>query len=90
MFINGEEVCKTLAKDATNWFDPDVLYTSEKIPKDSTIKVEVNDSNGDELIASVEENLNGLLGFAYRAFNTEDGEPISQIQIVSYWQDEMN
>ena len=93
LYINGEEVLTT--PQATNKisYDIDQTFTTSRISKDSTVKIEVwNAYSGqfwgaDTLLLSTEGNIESFLKEPLR-----EGEKVckdfNSIETMSFWQDE--
>lgn len=93
--MNGEKVPQSEAEGDTYCYKPNIYFTSAKISRRSTFWLEVWDKDGfirgeDDLIVSVGETIDSFLGFRYREFIIADGNPMSHIETVSYWEDEKN
>ncbi|XP_037037364.1 uncharacterized protein LOC119075076 [Bradysia coprophila] len=94
----GGNLFETQSKTDTYTFDVDVVYTSPKISKQSMMKVELYDDDGDdnpELILRAEGNIDSFLRRGFRSFpvvhTTTSGRNIQLsnfVDTVSFWQDE--
>lgn len=94
LFINGEKVIQTQARDDICCFDANVTYQSTKISKTSTIKIELWDDdsgffgNPDDLILESAGSVEAFVKTPIR-----DGAVIDShqnlIETTSFWQDEM-
>lgn len=93
LFINGEKVIQTDAIQNIGYFDANTMYQSIKIPKSSTIKIEVwDDDSGffgtaDDLILRTEGTIDSFMKSSIRygaVFSTRR----NSIETISFWQDE--
>lgn len=93
MFINNEKVIETAPQENECCLDTNVTYQSIKIPKKSTIKIEVwDDDSGffgsaDDLVQSTEGNIDSFLKTPIRVgamFSTDQ----NLIETIAFWQDE--
>lgn len=93
LFINDEKVIQTDAQQNICCFNVNATYQSIKIPKASTIKIEVwDDDSGffgtdDDLVLRTEGDVNSFMNAPIR-----DGAVFSthrnSIETISIWQDE--
>lgn len=101
LFIDGESQLRTSTRDDTCCYDDlNVHFTSKKISKSATIKIEVWDDDntfaGDlppELILRTEGNVDSFLNKGYRGVNgTAKYKGAvnlgNSIDTISFWQDE--
>lgn len=96
LFINGENVVQTKARKNICCFHADITYQSTKIPKTSTIKIEIWDHNSgffrkaDDLILETEGSIESFMETPIRpvaasVFNRRQ----NLVETVSFWQDEL-
>lgn len=92
LFVNDEQVMKTETVKSRESYDVNKIFTTAKIPKTATIKIEVwhsktDDANKDKLILSTEGNVESFLQRPLRT-GTEFEKGVNQIETMSFWQDE--
>lgn len=94
LFINNEKVVETKPQENICCLDANVTYQSIKIPKRSTIKIEVwDDDSGffataDDLVQRSEGNIDYFI-----KTSIHDGAVFSTnqnlIETIAFWQDEL-
>lgn len=92
LIVNGEEVLKTEIEKGKFHYDVDKTFTTEKIPRKSTIKIEVwrsksMASHQEKIILSTEGDVDSFLKQPIRTgahFDRGD----NRIETMSFWQDE--
>lgn len=92
LFVNGTKEEETKIQDGINLFNANVIYLSKKIPKTTTIKIQVWDSDsflygGDDLIQETEGTIDSFLQQPIRYGAQKDGEQ-NAIETSVFWQDE--
>lgn len=92
--INDEKVIETKPQENICCFDVNATYQTIKIPKTSTIKIEVwDDDSGffgsaDDLVQSAEGSIDSFIKTPIRdgaVFSTQQ----NLIETISFWQDEL-
>lgn len=94
LFINEDKVIQTLTKVDRKNYDPQITYTTGKIPKNNaTIKIEVWDASSeffekDALIQRTEGNIDSFLNEPIRLGVKADEYLQNTIETMSFWRDE--
>lgn len=97
LFLNGKNVLQTLSTEDRCCFNPNVIYTSDKISKSSRIKIELwDDDSGflgsaDDLILRTEGNIDSFLRNGVREGAVVRDLFVSytnSIVTISFWKDE--
>lgn len=91
LFVNGEKVLQSTPRKKVFFFDADIMYTTPRIRKNSTIAVEIWDAGTwsaetDALIQRTEGNIESFLSQPLREGVESNGRRNS-IEAVSFWQD---
>lgn len=93
LFINNETVIETKPRENECCLDANVTYQSIKIPKKSTVKIEIwDDDSGffgssDDLVQSTEGSIDSFMKTPIRTgatFSTNQ----NLIETIVFWQDE--
>lgn len=94
LFINEEEVMKTEMEKGKTSYNVDKTFTSTRIPKTSTIKIEIWRSKSlahhhEKIILRTEGNVESFLKQPIRSgAHFEHGD--NRIETMSFWQDDYN
>lgn len=93
LFVNGELVLESPKKSDKIYANDDVTYHSDKIPKNSTIKLQIWGSNScvlwakDELIFNSEGDVESFLAQPIRK-DPNNPAGIDTIETISFWRNE--
>lgn len=87
LFIDDEDVLKSPKEINKIFYDANITFTSARISKTSTIRIEVRDGSSGELILSTEGDIESFLSKPLR-----EGEPVckhaNSIETISFWRDD--
>lgn len=96
LFINNDQVNATKPRASTCCFDAEYTYYSSKIPKTSTIKVQLWDSdekrllNNDDLILEAEGTIESFMKSSIRPDGASRiDEKTNLLETTTIWQDEL-
>ena len=95
LYVNDELVLQTPKKNNVYVYDADTTFTTAKIPKTSTIKIEIvrskskknGNSSKDKLILSSMGEIRSFLEHPLRTGAKINGGT-NRIETISFWQDE--
>lgn len=91
LFVNGEKVKESPKRKDKILHDVDITFETTKIPKNSTIKLEIWDASSilwvwasDELIFSTEGDIESFLDEPFRK-GIREFEYLDSIETMSFW-----
>lgn len=96
LFVNDELVKESPKRTDKTLHDVDITYETAKIPKNSTIKLEIWDANGsafwssEKLLFSTDGDIDSFLNEPVRkgAIEVHNLDDVNSIETMSFWLDE--
>lgn len=94
LFINDKEVLKTVKKKNRDNYNPYVTFTTERIAKNATVRIEVWDISyafweSDAIIQKTEGNVESFLNKPIRYGAQCHENKQNSLETMSFWRDEM-
>lgn len=92
LYVNDEKVLKTARSNKGFFFDAKITFTTAKIDKNATIRIEIWDAkkfmNPNILVFSKIGTVNSFLNKQRRAEGDNFARNANRIETVSFWRDE--
>lgn len=92
LFINDENVLKSPKEMNKISYDANITFTTGRILKTSTIRIEVKDASSGDLILETEGDVESFLKKPVRESETgcKHTYNVNSIETVSFWRDDYN
>lgn len=93
LFVNDQEVLKTAKKKNRDSYNPYVTFTTDRIAKNATVRIEVWDSSyafweSDALIQTTEGNVQSFLNEPLRVGAHCYENKQNSLETMSFWRDD--